>query len=431
MVPSGRCSSRQPAPESFEQVMFSAQAFEVGRVGRPERVGDGVVDVRVFGGVVAAGEPARHVAAADEPGQRCRGAVSRFGGRVGGVLHGPHRGAGADEFGDQRGRDGAAADEVGRGRARCGRQVGFGVRRQRLGQGHLGGDGPRRALTGGVRVGLGLEGGGFGDHMDDDGGGPRVGAGGGAVGLPAPAGQVLAAGGQASLGHRRGVGRRCAGRRRRPDGPSRSAAAPARRRRWPAGNPTGPRCPTSSSAGAITTSRPRAPARLRRRAAGSWRSTMASMAWAVLVTVRRPKRAASLASAASTSRRVSGSLIRSVCQTMALASRALIAPSANRAPTRGRRSRSATARYICPEAMAWLIPWAAATSAAIASQLSHDQWAQSVGPSARRATSSAMAASRRAAAAASALAQLADRGHHRRVIGGPQLRRVGQRTHRT
>jgi hypothetical protein len=67
----------------------------------------------------------------------------------------------------------------------------------------------------------------------------------------------------------------------------------------------------------------------------------------------------------------------------------------------GSRSRSATPRYICPDATEWLMPCAAATSAAIASQLSHDQCAQSVGPSARRATSSAMAASRRAAAAAS------------------------------
>ena len=50
---------------------------------------------------------------------------------------------------------------------------------------------------------------------------------------------------------------------------------------------------------------------------------------------------------------------------------------------------------------------AAATSAAMASQLSHDQPAMSVGPSARRATSSAVAANRRAAAAASTRAHSA------------------------
>ena len=126
--------------------------------------------------------------------------------------------------------------------------------------------------------------------------------------------------------------------------------------------------PDSRSAGLITTWRPRAPARLRRNAPGSWRSTTASMAWAVLVTDSGPNRAASWASLASTNFRVSGSLISSVCHTIALASRALMAPSANRAPTWGRRSRSASARYIWPEAMAWLMCWAAATSAATASQ---------------------------------------------------------------
>ena len=95
--------------------------------------------------------------------------------------------------------------------------------------------------------------------------------------------------------------------------------------------------------------------------------------------------------------------MRSVCHTIVAASRALMAPSANRTATRGKRSRNATPRYICPDALPWLIPCAAATSAT-ASQLSHDHWAQSVGPLARRRTSSAIAASLRAAAAASTCA---------------------------
>jgi hypothetical protein len=70
------------------------------------------------------------------------------------------------------------------------------------------------------------------------------------------------------------------------------------------------------------------------------------MAWAVLVTDIGPKCAASPASAVSTNRMVSGSLIRSVCHTIAEASRVLIVPSANNAATLGRRSRSATAKYI-------------------------------------------------------------------------------------
>ena len=46
------------------------------------------------------------------------------------------------------------------------------------------------------------------------------------------------------------------------------------------------------------------------------------------------------------SRMVSGSVIRSVCHTIELASRALMMPSANRAATAGSRSRNAVARYI-------------------------------------------------------------------------------------
>jgi hypothetical protein len=81
--------------------------------------------------------------------------------------------------------------------------------------------------------------------------------------------------------------------------------------------------------------------------------------------------------------------------------RGLSIPSTNNAATFGSRSRSATLRYIWPDATPWLTPSAAATSAAMESQLSHDHWAQSVGPSARRRTNSAIAASRRAEAAAS------------------------------
>lgn len=82
--------------------------------------------------------------------------------------------------------------------------------------------------------------------------------------------------------------------------------------------------PLPSSSGPITTSRPRAPARVRRTASESCRSTMASMAIADLATDSGPKRLASSARVVSTRRMVSGSVIKSVCQTIAVASRVLM-----------------------------------------------------------------------------------------------------------
>ena len=52
--------------------------------------------------------------------------------------------------------------------------------------------------------------------------------------------------------------------------------------------------------------------------------------------------------------------MRSVCHTMVDASRGLIVPWAKSAATRGSRLCSATARYIWPDAIRWLMPCAGA-----------------------------------------------------------------------
>ncbi len=73
-----------------------------------------------------------------------------------------------------------------------------------------------------------------------------------------------------------------------------------------------------------------------------------------------------------------------------------------RAATRGRRSRSATAIRICLEARRCPTVMAAATPAAAEAQPSNAQFARSSSSTTRRRASSATAASRRAPAAASA-----------------------------
>ena len=76
-------------------------------------------------------------------------------------------------------------------------RLGLGVGSQRLTQRCVGRDRSRRGLTGSAGVGLSAERCGLGDHVDDHGGGPRVGVGAGeAVGAPAPTGELFAPGGQ-------------------------------------------------------------------------------------------------------------------------------------------------------------------------------------------------------------------------------------------
>ncbi len=58
--------------------MFSAQTFQIGRLGGAGRVGDGVVDIADVGGFIAAGEPARHIPAPDERRQHRRRGVARL-----------------------------------------------------------------------------------------------------------------------------------------------------------------------------------------------------------------------------------------------------------------------------------------------------------------------------------------------------------------
>lgn len=63
----------------------TAQAFQVGGVCGSDRVRDGVVDVSVGGGLVAAGEAAGQVAAADEIGQGAGREAAGFGSGLAGV----------------------------------------------------------------------------------------------------------------------------------------------------------------------------------------------------------------------------------------------------------------------------------------------------------------------------------------------------------
>ncbi|OBK82130.1 hypothetical protein A5649_09750 [Mycolicibacter heraklionensis] len=172
--------------------MFSAEAAQVGWVGGAMRVGHGVVDVAVGGGLVAAGESAGEVAGPDEGGQRCRGPVVRFGRQVGRVPQRFDGGAVVDELGQQRCGYGAAADDVpGRCRTRLGCRRG--CRTGRL-AGLVGGAGAEPG------VGRVVQGGLLGEDVDGDVGRAGVGAGSRAVGVAAGAGQGLGSGGQGAEG---------------------------------------------------------------------------------------------------------------------------------------------------------------------------------------------------------------------------------------
>ncbi|AID06838.1 hypothetical protein L758_20260 [Mycobacterium tuberculosis TRS1] len=102
-------------PEGLEKVVFAAEAFQVGRVGGPEWVGQCVVDVAEFGGLVAAGESAGHVSDPDEFGQLGRRPVVRLRSQIAGMAHAAEGGPTADQLGQQwRGHHTPAADQRGR-----------------------------------------------------------------------------------------------------------------------------------------------------------------------------------------------------------------------------------------------------------------------------------------------------------------------------
>nr|WP_234821584.1 hypothetical protein [Mycolicibacter virginiensis] len=92
------------------------------------------------------------------------------------------------------------------------------------------------------------------------------------------------------------------------------------------------------------------------------------MAAAVFAADRGPRPVAIAASSVSTAFSRYGLVINVVRQTIVATSRLLITPSRNSAATFGSRSRSAVARYICDDAIPWLICSAAPTSEAAASQ---------------------------------------------------------------
>jgi hypothetical protein len=80
-------------------------------VGRPAAPGNGVVQIAVFGGPVAAVEAARQVAGAYEAGQRCGGPVAGLGPQGGGVGHGARECTHAGQFRQQWGGDGGPAGD--------------------------------------------------------------------------------------------------------------------------------------------------------------------------------------------------------------------------------------------------------------------------------------------------------------------------------
>ncbi|MGO9505880.1 MAG: hypothetical protein ACLPXZ_00545 [Mycobacterium sp.] len=111
-----------------------------------------MVNVAEFGGVVAAGESAGQIPAADEAGQLSRRAVSGLGEGVGKRCDAADGGARGGELGQLRGGHGATAHNLAGGQP-DGRW--FRVGGQRLVQRHLRRDGSSFALTGGVPVRLG------------------------------------------------------------------------------------------------------------------------------------------------------------------------------------------------------------------------------------------------------------------------------------
>ena len=77
-----------PAPKSFEQVMFSAQRFEVGGVRGPTAIiRNRMVDIAEVRGTLTPREPARQITAANEIRQRRRRPVTRLRWGIAGMNH--------------------------------------------------------------------------------------------------------------------------------------------------------------------------------------------------------------------------------------------------------------------------------------------------------------------------------------------------------
>src|SRR5580693_724176 len=97
-------------------MVLSTDTLEVRRMGQPEWVGHRVVDIAKLGGPVAARESTGQIPTSDEPLQRGRWAVARFGGCVARLRYRRDLGAAADQLGQQRGRHRTAADNPTGGR---------------------------------------------------------------------------------------------------------------------------------------------------------------------------------------------------------------------------------------------------------------------------------------------------------------------------
>jgi hypothetical protein len=130
--------------------MFAAQALEVGRVGRAQRVGQRVVDIAEFGWPVATWEPTGQIPAPDEALQLGWGPVTRLWWAIAGMAHWSDGGAANDELSHERGRHLGAAAEP---RRRQPHRGWFRVGSQRLAQRCVRCDRSGRGLTRSMRVG--------------------------------------------------------------------------------------------------------------------------------------------------------------------------------------------------------------------------------------------------------------------------------------
>jgi len=126
------------APKGFQQVVSSAQTFQVGSRGRPVRPRDRMVDVAIRRGHFAAREATCHVAAADEVGQLLGRSVSGFRWGLAGVDDwgdgGPDRGPAGDRPWQKLPTHEGGGPQA--GQAPRSRSEGFGERQlaQRLGE---------------------------------------------------------------------------------------------------------------------------------------------------------------------------------------------------------------------------------------------------------------------------------------------------------
>ncbi|CKT99239.1 Uncharacterised protein [Mycobacterium tuberculosis] len=108
-----------------------------------------MVDITKLGGHVTPGKPARQIPHPDEFSQLGRRPVVRLCCEIAGMAHLADGGPTPDEFGQQRRGHHTAAGGDQLGRRVGGGGIGFGVGCQRLEQGRLRGEGPRRGFVAG------------------------------------------------------------------------------------------------------------------------------------------------------------------------------------------------------------------------------------------------------------------------------------------